>query len=70
MSQCEEILEYMREYGSITPFDAIRDIGCMRLASRIADLKRRGVKIKKTTARGRNRKGKPVHYAKYELMEE
>ena len=40
MTQCEKILDYMRSNGSITPLDALREFGCMRLASRINDLKR------------------------------
>ena len=38
MTQCEKVLEYMKEFGSITPIEAMQDIGCMRLAARIADL--------------------------------
>lgn len=67
MTQCEEILEYLRENGAITPVEAIQEFGCMRLAARIADLKDRGVKIRTTMAKGRNRKGQRVAYAKYIL---
>ena len=70
MTQCEKILEYMQEFGSITPLDALREFGCMRLASRMTDLKKAGVKFKKTMVKGRNRKGEAVRFAKYTLMEE
>lgn len=33
MTQCEKILKYIDENGSITPLDALREFGCMRLAS-------------------------------------
>lgn len=42
MNQSEKILDYIRENGSITPLDALREFGCMRLASRISDLKHAG----------------------------
>lgn len=69
MTQCEEILEYLREYGSITPVEAIQEFGCMRLAARIAELKDHGVNIRTTMAKGRNRKGQRVAYARYILEE-
>lgn len=42
-TQCERILDYISDFGSITSFEAMRDLGCMRLASRICDLKRQGI---------------------------
>ena len=39
LSQCEMIIKYIRDFGSITTLQAFRDIGCTRLASRINDLK-------------------------------
>ena len=43
MSQCEQILRYLEDVGSITPMEAIEQFGCLRLAARIADLKKLGV---------------------------
>ena len=40
-SQCDKIVEYMKKYGSITQLQAYVDIGCVRLPSRIYDLKRK-----------------------------
>lgn len=31
MKQAERVLKYMRDFGSITQLEAIRDISCMRL---------------------------------------
>lgn len=39
------ILLYLKEHGSITALDAIREFGCMRLAARISDLRERGYDI-------------------------
>ena len=70
MTQCEKVLEYMKDFGSITPLDAMRDIGCMRLASRIADLKDQGYAIGRRMKNSKNRYGKTVSFAEYYLIEE
>lgn len=44
-TQCQLILEYMEEHGSITSLEAVMNLGCMRLASRISELKKRGYYI-------------------------
>lgn len=66
-TQCERILQYIEENGSITSYDAIREFGCTRLASRICDLKRVGYEFEKTTEISKNRYGDPVHYTRYSL---
>lgn len=67
MTQTDMILDYMRECKSITPLDAIREFGCLRLAARIADLERNGWVIRHDREHGKNRYGKPVRYARYHL---
>lgn len=69
MTQCDMILRYMKEEGSITPIDALREFGCMRLGARIYDLKRKGETISKVTEHRLNRFGKDVSYARYRLGE-
>lgn len=44
-TQCDKVLEYMKTFGSITQLQALSDIGCMRLASRISDLRYQGHSI-------------------------
>lgn len=68
VTQCEKILKYMNEYGAITPIDALREFGCMRLASRITDLKKSGVAIKKEMVSAKNRDGETVRFALYKLV--
>lgn len=70
MTQCDRVLEYMRHFGSINPLEAIRDIGCMRLASRISDLKDKGYAIGRRMKTSKNRYGKDVSFAEYYLIEE
>lgn len=69
MTQTERVLKYMRDFGSITQLEAIRDISCMRLAARIDDLKREGHVIRSDTETGKNRYGENTRYARYRLVE-
>ena len=67
MTQIDLVLEYMKQNGSITPIEAMSELGIMRLGARIWDLKDRGVQIKTEQETRKNRYGKPVHYARYRL---
>lgn len=69
-SQCQLVLDYLRRFGSITQLEAIRDIGCMRLASRISDLRYQGYAIGRRMKTSKNRYGKDVSFAEYYLEEE
>lgn len=69
MTQTQKILRYLNECGSITPLDALREFGCMRLGARIWDLKRAGYPIMKTMECSRNKHGERVSYARYSLKE-
>lgn len=67
MTQSEMILRYMHENGSITPWEAMRELGCMRLGARIWDLKKAGTTIITENQTERNRYGKLVTFARYRL---
>lgn len=67
MTQCERILQYMEDFGSINPMQAMQDLGVMRLAARVADLKKAGHKITRRTVAGRNRYDEKVVFAEYRL---
>lgn len=62
-TQKEMIFEYMERYGSITPLEALIAIGCLRLASRIWDIKHDGHNVKKEICEGEQ------NYAIYSLAE-
>lgn len=66
-TQAERIMEYMEEFGSITQIDALRDLGCMRLASRISDLKKQGIPIKSESEVVKNRWGESCYIKRYSL---
>lgn len=65
MTQTDMVLQYMRDSGSISPWEAMRDLGCMRLAARISDLKKAGHRIIAVRETVENRYGKTVSYARY-----
>ena len=44
-TQCDRILDYIAEFGSITQLEAFRDLGVQRLASRMTELKSKGYSI-------------------------
>lgn len=66
-TQCDLILDYMDEFGSITPLEAIRDLGVYRLASRISDLKKKGYPIQSDWETVPNRRGKTTNIKRYSL---
>lgn len=67
MTQNDRIMRHLREYGSITQLEAMQEYGIFRLASRISDLRKEGIKIKKETEKGKNRYGEPTSFARYKL---
>ena len=66
-TQTERVLEYIDEFGSITQIEALRDLGVMRLASRISDLKRQGYPIISNIEAVKNRSGENCHIKRYSL---
>jgi len=67
MTQAEKVLRHLKTVGKITPMDAIREYGCLRLGARICDLRRAGYPIRSRIVTGENRFGEPTHYAEYSL---
>lgn len=65
--QCDLVVRYIKEHGSITQNEAGERLGIGRLASRISDLKKRGYDIRTTTEHGKNRYGRPTHWARYRI---
>ena len=69
-SQCQRIIEYIVKFRSITAQEAMDDLGCFRLASRIHDLKQRGYPINGFWVHGKNRYGESTKYKMYTLDKE
>lgn len=66
-NQNERIIDYMRNFGGITPLDAMRDLGVMRLASRISDMRRLGYDVVDEWVSVENRWGEKVKVKSYRL---
>lgn len=69
ITQCQRIVDYMRQFGSISTIEAFNDLGVARLASRIHDLKGQGYNILSETKTSKNRYGELVSFKVYRLPE-
>ena len=69
MTQREEILRYIEEFGSITPMEAFADLRITKLATRISEMRKDGMKFKIEIVHGKNRYGRSTHYARYSFCE-
>jgi hypothetical protein len=67
-NQCELILQYLNDFGSITTFESYSELGITRLPSRIFDLKQRGYKFEEEWVSKKNRYGKMISFKKYILQ--
>ena len=66
-TQAQRVLDYMQEFNGITQLEALRDLGVMRLASRISDLRRQGHPIVSELVTVENRFGEKCHVKKYSI---
>ena len=69
-TQAERIIDYIEKFGSITQYEALQDLGVMRLASRISDLKKQGYHIKGETVTVKNRFEEDCYVKRYSLAVE
>ena len=69
-TQNERVVQYIEDYGSITQLDAIRDLGVMRLASRVSDLRKQGVPIVSSFEKVKNRYGEETQIKRYSFDKE
>ena len=69
LTQCQRIIDYMTRFGSISSFEAFADLGIVRLASRIHDLKCQGYNISSEIKSSKNRFGETVSFKVYRLAD-
>lgn len=69
-TQKQRILEYVKEFGSISRREGFMDLGITELSSRIGELERIGYKFDRKTEVSQNRYGDNVTYTRYSLIEE
>ena len=68
MTQNEKIMKYLQDFGSITTMEAFAELGITRLASRIHELRKSGIRIDAETVTAKNRYGESVHFARYKAV--
>ena len=68
-TQNQRVIDYITNFGSITQLEALRDIGVMRLASRISDLKKKGYPITSEVQAVNNRFGEKCYIKRYKFEE-
>lgn len=69
-TQCERLVEYMERHpiDGVTQIDALNELGILRLASRISELRSDGYVIEKEMISVKNRFGEKCFIARYRLV--
>ena len=70
VTQNQRVLDYMQEFNGITQLEALRDLGVMRLASRISDLRRKVHPIVSEVVTVKNRFEEECRIKRYRLKEQ
>ena len=68
-TQKQRIINYIREFGSITSLDAYKDLGITQLATRIKELKELGYEFETKWESSKNRYGEKVDFKRYYLAD-
>jgi hypothetical protein len=69
ITQKDRILEYIRNFGSISSFEAYSDLGITQLGARIDQLKKEGYEFKNEWESNTNRFGEKTEYKRYYLVD-
>ena len=69
IAQRDRVLQYIRDFGSITTLQAFQDLGITRLSARIFELKEKGYAVKTDMVTAKNRYGENVHFKRYSIYE-
>lgn len=69
ITQKDRILEYIRNFGSISSFEAYSDLGITQLGARIDQLKKEGFKFRTEWESNTNRFGEKTEYKRYYLVD-
>lgn len=67
MTQAQRIINYIRQFGSISPMEAFMDLGITKLATRVSEMKKEGIEFEQKYESTKNRFGEPVWYMRYSL---
>lgn len=67
VTDAQLVLEYIEEFGSITPLEALRDLGVYRLSARISDLRKMGYPVETKMEPVKTMRKKNCRIARYSL---
>lgn len=65
MNQYQKILQYINDFGSISPMEAFSDLGITKLATRISEMRKDGLEFGQRMEYSKNRYGEKTHYMRY-----
>lgn len=68
-TQCDRIIIYIKDFGSITTLEAFTELGIVRLGARISELRAKGLPIDDKPEIVKNRYGESCHIKRYFLRE-
>jgi hypothetical protein len=66
--QKERIVDYIKAFGSISSWEAYRDLGVTQLGARIDQLKKDGYIFSTEWEKNKNRFGEDTQYKRYRLV--
>ena len=69
ITQRDRVINYIREFGSISSWEAYKDLGITQLATRIKELKEQGYEFKTEWESSTNRYGEKTDYKRYYLAD-
>ena len=67
INQAKRIIDYINKYGSITSWEAYKDLGVMELHARMSQLKKEGYEFETRWETKKNRFGENVSFKRYYL---
>lgn len=68
MTQHDLILNYLKKFRTITPYEAFKDLGITKLATRLSEMKQEGYQFADVWVEDVNRFGENVRYKRYSLI--
>lgn len=69
ISQKDRIINYIREFGSISSWEAYQELGITQLGARIDNLQKEGYTFKTEWEHRKNRYGENVSFKRYYLAD-
>lgn len=70
ITQKDRILQYIRQFDSISSWEAYSELGITQLGARIDQLKKEGYEFRTEWESGTNRYGEKVDYKRYYLVDD